>query len=184
MTYEEMIKGCVKNDNKSQKFLCEKYHPKFMGLCIRYSGNENDAQDMLQNGFIQIFKGFKKFNAKGSNEGRLINWMRKIFINAYLMELEKNKLLNLVDFNSEDFKHPTTEEEEDIKDNWIMTEKVGVLTAEEVHKSFDTLTESERIVFNTIVIDGYSIKEVANEIDMKYQAVSSTLFRAKKKLRR
>ncbi|MEK6614876.1 MAG: sigma-70 family RNA polymerase sigma factor, partial [Bacteroidota bacterium] len=74
MTNEELIRGCVSKNPAAQKLLFEQFSRKMMGVCIRYADRSEEAQDMLQNGFIRVFEKIESFKGTGSLEG----WIRKI----------------------------------------------------------------------------------------------------------
>ena len=97
MTDDQLIRGCIKNNVVAQRHLYEKYHPKMLGVCIRYASSREEAQDILQEGFIKIFKKMSTFKRQGSLEG----WIRKIIANTALehyrktTHLKQNIALNL-----------------------------------------------------------------------------------------
>src|ERR1051326_164943 len=87
MTDEELVKGCIAKNQSAQKTLFEKFNRKMMGICLRYAERTEEADDMLQNGFIRVFEKIETFRADGSLEG----WVRKIVVNESLTWLRKNK---------------------------------------------------------------------------------------------
>lgn len=74
----DLIKGCINRDSRMQEELYNRFAPKMYAVCLRYSNNTDDAQDLLQEGFIKIFKNLDRFRAEGSFEG----WVRRVFINT------------------------------------------------------------------------------------------------------
>jgi len=74
---EEIIRGCQKKEQRFQKLLYMKHYRKMYGVCLRYCDNEDDAMDVLQEGFITVFEKIGGFQHQGSLEG----WIRKIMIN-------------------------------------------------------------------------------------------------------
>ena len=74
----EILEGCRKNDRMKQELLYKKYAPTLLGICLRYCKNREDAEDVLQEGFVKIFKNINQFR----EEVLLIAWMRKIVINT------------------------------------------------------------------------------------------------------
>ena len=75
-----------------QKMLYQLFSPKMYGVCLRYAGNEYDANDILQEGFIKVFKNLQKFRSEGSFEG----WVRRIFVNTAIEHYRKKvKLYNV-----------------------------------------------------------------------------------------
>ena len=74
----DLIEGCIKGDRKMQYELYERFAPKMYGVCLRYAANTEEAEDILQEGFIKIFKKISSYRGDGSFEG----WIRRIFVNT------------------------------------------------------------------------------------------------------
>src|SRR5689334_5005636 len=91
MTDEELVKGCVSKVPTAQKQLFERFSRKMMGICLRYASRSEEADDMLQNGFIRVFEKIETFKGTGSLEG----WIRKIVVNESLSYLRKNKAMKM-----------------------------------------------------------------------------------------
>ena len=87
MTEEELIKGCIQNNQHYQRLLFEKYAGKMMSLCVRFTNNEQDAQDILQEGFIKVFDAIYQFKFEGSSEG----WIRWVFTSIPTRKVSKLK---------------------------------------------------------------------------------------------
>ena len=85
MEEAKLIKKCIKGDAKAQRVLFNRFAPKMLGVCLRYAKNKNQAEDVLQEGFIKVFFNIKKFKG-GSLEG----WVRRIMVNTSLDEIRKN----------------------------------------------------------------------------------------------
>ena len=80
LSEKELIAACLRGETLSQKKLYEQYSRVLYGICLRYARDNSEAQDMLQEGFIRIFKYLKNFENKGSFEG----WLKKIVVNTAL----------------------------------------------------------------------------------------------------
>ena len=87
MTEEELVSGCLKKDPLAQKQLYDWYSRKMMGVCLRYSNDKDDAEDILQVGFIKVFENIESFKGSGSLEG----WVRRIMVNTALNHYRQNK---------------------------------------------------------------------------------------------
>lgn len=164
---EELISYCLQGDRFAQKSLFEKYAGKMMATCLRYATDRSDAQDILQEAFIKVFKNLKNFEKKGSFEG----WIRTIVINTALNK--KNKL----SFSRE--KHV---EENFLDVNNYEPSVISRLTADEILKFIDKLPEGYRIVFNLYVVEGYSHKEIGKLLDIKEASSRSQLAKARRML--
>lgn len=168
MTDEQLIKKCLQSDARAQKMLFDKYGKKFMGVCFRYAINEDEAKDILQEGFIKIFENLNKYSGKGSFEG----WMRKIIINTALDNIRKNKKINFhLDVNEIEYKL--------ISNDYIEEN----LAAEDLLKILNNIPFGYKTVFNMYAIEGYSHKEIANKLGITESTSKSQYSRAKAVLR-
>ena len=90
MTEEAILKGCLNNDAAAQRELYNKYSSKMLSVCYRYAHNREDAEDMLQEGFIKVFLQIHTFENRGAFEG----WIRRIIVHTCINILKKNKKFN------------------------------------------------------------------------------------------
>jgi RNA polymerase sigma-70 factor (ECF subfamily) len=90
MTDEVLLQGCLKNDAYAQQELYYKYSPKMLSVCYRYAKSREDAEDMLQEGFIKVFTQMDKYENRGSLEG----WILRIIVHTCINHLKKNKKFN------------------------------------------------------------------------------------------
>ena len=90
MTEEAILKGCVRNDAAAQRELYNQYSPKMLAVCYRFAHNREDAEDMLQEGFIKVFTQIHSFENRGSFEG----WIRRVIVHTCINILKKNKKFN------------------------------------------------------------------------------------------
>ena len=86
MTDEAMLSGCLANEAAAQQELYYRYSPKMLSVCYRYARNREDAEDMLQEGFIKVFTQIRQFQNRGALEG----WIRKIMVHTCINNLKKN----------------------------------------------------------------------------------------------
>lgn len=163
-TESELIGGCVKGDTLAQRALYEKYAPLMYPVCVRYVGREV-AKDVLQDGFITVFDKISTFKGSGSFEG----WLRRIFVNASLMELRKADVLK----NSSDIND--AEEAAGTKDPEVSSD----IGAKQILKAIEDLPPGVRLVFNLYAIDGYSHAEVAEILEISESSSRSQLSRAR-----
>ena len=84
---EELIKGCLKGKRKYQNALYKKYEGRMYGICLRYAKDRSEASDILQEGFIRIFRGLHQYRGEGS----LAKWMDRVVANAAIRYISKNK---------------------------------------------------------------------------------------------
>lgn len=93
---EEIVKGCIDNDRKSQEMLYHTFSNIMYGVCLNYTKNRDEAKDVLQEGFIKVFKNIHKYSGEGNLEG----WIRKIMVNtsidSYRIRARKKHILILI----------------------------------------------------------------------------------------
>lgn len=169
MSDEELVKGCLAKDPAAQKLLFDTYSRKMMGVCLRYADDADEAQDMLQNGFIRVFEKLDSFKAMGSLEG----WIRKIVVNESLTWIRKNKYRQN-DIALEDVKTGINDE----------SKKGTELNEKDLLKMIAKLPTGFRTVFNLYAIEGYSHKEIAEMLGITEGTSKSQYARAKAQLQK
>jgi RNA polymerase sigma factor (sigma-70 family) len=162
-TETDLIKGCIDGNRQMQELLYKKFSSKMYGVCLRYSRNADDANDLLQEGFIKVFKNLLKFRGDGSFEG----WMRRIFVNTSIEHFRKKvKLYNVTEVQE------NTIEDTDLNILDTLAEKDLIILVNELSPGYKT-------VFNMHVIEGYSHKEIADILGITEGTSKSQLARAK-----
>jgi RNA polymerase sigma-70 factor (ECF subfamily) len=160
---KEIIKGCRKGKARCQERLYEMVAPLMYGLCLQYAGGEDDAKDIMQEGFIKVFNKIEQYSGKGS----IIGWIRRIMINTAL-----EKYRTRVRTQSMDDRNVNIEEETE-------EEILDTLEAEEIIKIIQKLSPQYRMVFNLYAIEGYSHKEISELIGISEGTSKSNLSRAR-----
>ena len=159
----KIIYGCQEGDPGAQKELYELFKTKMFGICLRYANDYDDAQDILQDGFLKVYEKVGQFKFKGSFEG----WVRKIMVNTAL-ERFRNKY-QMVDLN------------DNIKevDRKASNEILADISAKELMRFVQELSPRYRMVFNLYAIEGYSHKEISNMLGISEGTSKSNLSRAR-----
>jgi RNA polymerase sigma-70 factor (ECF subfamily) len=167
---KEIIEGCCRNDRKAQKALYERYASILLGVCIRYSGRRDEAEDILQDGLIKIYFNIKEFAGTGS----FINWMKKIMVNTAITHYHRN------------LKHHYHQDIEDIRETEIegATLNTTDFTRDELFGVIRDLPHGYRIVFNLYAIEGYKHKEIAEILEIDVNTSKSQYSRAKGLIRK
>ena len=166
MTEPELIKGCIQKDQHCQRLLFEKHAGKMMSLCLRYANDEQEAQDILQDGFIKVFNYIYQFKSEGSFEG----WLRKIFVNTALRHKSKQKL-NFTDIDIID-------NDRDFADDPF----IAKISENEIHQLIRQLPDGYRTIFNLNIIEGYSHEDIAKLLHIQSSTSRSQLLKARKML--
>jgi len=164
---KDLIQACVQKERWAQKSLYESYYGNLMGVCLRYSNNREDALDILHDGFIKVFKHIEKYKPGTS----LIAWMRRIMVNT------------AIDFYRKAVRR-RTEDLDKVYDKKINeADAISAMSEKEVLAAIRTLTPSYRTVFNLYVIEGFSHKEIAAQLDITESTSRSNLVKARMKLK-
>jgi RNA polymerase sigma factor (sigma-70 family) len=163
----DLIQGCIQGDRKMQEQLYHRFSSKMYTVCLRYSGNPDDARDLLQEGFIKIFKNLSKYRGDGSFEG----WIRRIFVNTIEHFRKKVYLQDVTETQEK-----TLEDKE-----WNVLDD---LAEKDIMKMIHQLSPGYKAIFNMHVIEGYSHKEIAEILGINEGTSKSQLARAKTVLKK
>lgn len=163
---QELIERCLRNDLQAQKSLYHKFGPKMLTLCLRYSRDKMEAEDIMQEGFIKVFRNLKAFRGEGSLEG----WIRSILVRTAIRMLKKQKL---------HFPEIDNFQKEDPEPNAL-----ELLAAKDILKLIRNLPDGYRTVFNLYVIEGYKHKDIAELLSISENTSRSQLLKARKHLQR
>jgi RNA polymerase sigma factor (sigma-70 family) len=169
MTDEQIVDGCIKKNAIAQKYLYDKFSRKMMGVCLRYCDNEDEAQDILQNGFISVFEHIESFKGTGALEG----WIKKIMVNTALTSIRKNKKFRQnIELGEVEFMLPSSNQtNENIKTKDLLM-------------MIQSLPHGSRTIFNLHAIEGYSHVEIANMLNISEGTSKSQYSRARTHLQK
>jgi RNA polymerase sigma factor (sigma-70 family) len=167
---KEIIKGCLEGNRRDQELLYRRHASKLYAVCLQYSGNNEEARDILQEGFIKIFENLANYKFEGSFEG----WMRRITVNTALEKFRsRNSLYRVDDIDQV----PEPDAEPDNQD-------YAGLEAADLLEIIRELPPKYRMVFNLYAIEGYSHKEISEMINISEGTSKSNLSRARSILQR
>src|ERR1051325_7399519 len=146
MTDDAILQGCLRNDTTAQRELYNRYSPKMLSVCYRFAHHREDAEDMLQEGFIKVFTQIHTFQNKGAFEG----WIRRIIVHTCINFLKKHKKFNEnVDLANAGYMQ--------IKEETIPS----IMQAKQVTECIRMLPVGYRTVLNLYAIEGFSHREIA-----------------------
>ncbi len=164
MTEEQMLAGTIKNNAAAQEALYDRYSPRMLAVCYRFAKSREDAEDMLQEGFIKIFTQLHQYR----NEGALEGWIRRIIVHTCINVLKKNKKFSeTVDLIHAHAFHTN----EDMVPS--------IMQAKQVVECIRMLPLGYKTVLNLYAIEGYSHKEIGNMLDIEESTSRSQYTRAK-----
>lgn len=160
-----IINGCLNGNRRDQELLYRRHAPKLYAVCLQYSGNDEEARDILQEGFIKIFENLIHYKYEGSFEG----WMRRIIVNTALEKYRsRHNLYRVADIDQ----IPELDAEPDSED-------YSGLDAEDLMEIIRELPPKYRMVFNLFAIEGYSHKEIGQMVNITEGTSKSNLARAR-----
>lgn len=164
MTEDDLLHGCLHKDAAAQQEFYSRYSPKMLSVCYRFAKNREDAEDMLQEGFIRIFSQIHQFQHKGALEG----WIRRIIVHTCINMLKKNKKFN----ENVDIEHAQ---------HLIIREEAvpAIIQAKQVIECIRMLPLGYRTVLNLFAIEGYNHREIAEMLDIEESTSRSQYTRAK-----
>ena len=168
-----ILKGCREGRRSAQKQLYERFVSPMLAICLRYSRSRDEAEDLLQEGFLKIFHNINTFRNNGSLEG----WIKRIMINHALNQYKKNR------------KVPFTEDVEEINETDILQDNEEIenqdpVPAEKLLEMVQSLPEGYRMVFNLYIFEEYSHKEIAETLNISENTSKTQLLKARRHLQK
>ena len=164
MTEEILIIGCQEKNPQAQQELYQRFSPKMLSVCYRYAKSREDAEDMLQEGFIKVFTQINQFEQRGSLEG----WILKTIVHTCINHLKKYKKF--------------TEHVDLIHAEALMSNQEylpGMLQAKQIIECIRQLPIGYRTVLNLFALEGYSHREIGRLLDIEESTSRSQYTRAK-----
>ncbi|HKL02750.1 MAG TPA: RNA polymerase sigma factor [Cryomorphaceae bacterium] len=168
MDENALAEACVEGDYLAQKRLYQLYAPLMMGVCMRYSSDKSDAEDILQDGFIKVYEKLDTF----SGTGALGAWIRRIMVNTALQRYRANKNLQLVRLED------STVHLQEVSDDALSS-----MSADELLIKIQRLPVGFRTVFNLYAIEGYKHNEIAEILGISVGTSKSQYSRSRALLR-
>ncbi|MCX6187972.1 MAG: sigma-70 family RNA polymerase sigma factor [Bacteroidetes bacterium] len=158
-----MIKGCIDGDRTCQKALYIQNASKMLAVCMRYSKDRAEAEDMLQEGFLKVFQGISRFKGEGSFEG----WIRRIMVFT---------AINMYKHRSRKFQEDLDRENYDAP---FDAEIVDKISAKEILAFVQQMPEGYRVIFNLYAVEGYTHKQISDELGIAIGTSKSQYSRAR-----
>ncbi|MBN2480749.1 MAG: RNA polymerase sigma factor [Bacteroidales bacterium] len=164
----KIVRGCQQGHSGAQRELYDYFKSRMFGICLRYTGNYDDAQDVLQEGFLKVFGKIHQFEFKGSFEG----WIRKIMVNTALEKYRSHYRMAHIEDNIPD---------EPYEQQSGIPIDIG---QHELLRYIQELPPKYRSVFNLYAIEGFSHKEISEMLKISEGTSKSNLSRARAILRK
>ena len=169
MTDDELIKGCIRHEESSERELFRRYSGRMLGVCQRYARNSADAEDIVQDAFIKVFEKLDQFKFQGSFEG----WIRKIVVNTAL------KKYTIIRYDREVSGYEINDRNERSEDSTAYSH----LNEKELLGLINNLPDGYRLIFNLFVVEGYQHEEIAEMLRIQPGTSRSQLVKARNMLR-
>lgn len=175
MSVKEIIDGCIRGKKSAENKLYDKYAGRLYSISFRYIGKSSEAQDVLQDAMIKIFKNISK--VKFTTDESFVSWMNRITVNTALNHIRDNQ------------KNINTESIYEIEDDIIIDEDEGFseydellekISGDNLLKMIVELSEGYRTIFNLYAIENYSHKEIAMRLGISISTSKSQLLRARR----
>ena len=164
LSEQELIRGCLNNDRKAQEQLYRKFADDMFVVCLAYESDLDEAKDILQNGFIKVFRSLDQYDNLGSLKG----WIRRIMVNTaidhYRRKKKKDDFVDIEIIVDESQGYDVTESKENVKEILTLVER---------------LPDRARLIFNLFALEGYSHKEIATQLNIAEGTSKSMYSRAK-----
>ncbi|MGB4846177.1 MAG: sigma-70 family RNA polymerase sigma factor [Ferruginibacter sp.] len=170
MTEDELIRGCLRDDNSCQKEIFHRFAGRMLGVCNRYARNSADAEDILQDAFIKVFDKIYQFKFEGSFEG----WIRRIVVNTALKKYSLRRYE----------KEVVGYEINDRNESSMEPSAYAHLTEKELLDLINSLPDGYRLIFNLYVIEGYQHDEIADMLGIQSGTSRSQLVKARNMLQK
>ena len=164
MTDEELVRNCSKGNGHAQKALYDQFAGRMFGVCLRYTSNREEAEDILQEGFVKVFQAIAMFKGFGPLE----NWIKKIIVNTALDHYRQQK--------------SRIQETELFENCGEPVEPLQELHAQELLKIIHQLPSGYRTVFNLYAIEGYNHREIGKMLNISEGTSKSQYARARTNL--
>ncbi len=170
LTDEQLVKRCKQGKRSAQQALYDRFSPTMKAVCLRYAGQDFDAEDILVTGFMKVFEKIDSYSGTGSLEG----WIRRVMVNEALMFLrKKNRMPQPAELERLDRQAAVAT---------VVVEE-SQLHADELMSLVQALPDGYRLVFNMYAIEGYSHKEIAEKLNITVGTSKSQLSKARQMLK-
>ena len=164
---QEIINGCLNNDRLSQHRLYDRYASRMYGVCLRYANSREEAEDMLMEGFMNVFKGLSTY--KG--DSKFTTWIHSVMVNTAVSHYRSVKRFRKELLTNEDMEVEEFAEGENI---------IASLEAKQLLELLEQMPDGMRVVFNLKAVEEYSFSEIAEKLGEKENAIRISYMRARK----
>ncbi|MFC0771717.1 RNA polymerase sigma factor [Terrimonas alba] len=164
MDHQRLVKDCLKGKPQAQRELYEQFAEIMLGVCYRYTRSMRDAEDVLQEGFVKVFRYLHQYK----QQGELGAWIRRIMVNTALNYLKRHRKYQEEMFFTEEYMHPVADEDPAVR-----------LQAKEIADLIRQLPQGYQVIFNLHAIEGYTHVEIGEMLGISDGTSRSQYSRAR-----
>ena len=171
----QLVEGCKNGSQIAQKQVFDGMRRILFSICLRYADNQDEAQDILQNGFIKVFKNINNFNGDGSFEG----WIKRIVVNTAIDNYRRKKVKPVTVDSELTYRIGAGLKDED--------EELSIYERVPIQRVLDAVQELSpvyKMVFNLYVMEGHNHNEIAEMLEISVGTSKSNLSKARLNLRK
>lgn len=165
----KIIHQILSGNQSSERLLYNQYKQYWFRLCLRYGRNRTEAEDILQEGLLYIFRDLKQFKPE---RGKFKSWSSRVLVNAALRYLKKNQ-----------WQQSFADLEVITSEATVSNDILERISAKELTQVIQKLPSGYRLVFNMYAIEGFSHKEIAEHLNISVSTSKSQLFKARRALK-
>lgn len=173
---QEILQGCVQNDKNCKRIVYELYYKKMYAICLRYSGDKDEAKDLLQDGFIKLFDKIVQVDSAEKFEA----WIKRLFTN-HCIDYLKSAYKKYIKYESDLNENITDEDNE--SDHWDHGLKLDENLIPQLMAALNQLKPDYRIIINMYAIEQYNHIEIAEKLGISHSTSRSKLSRARNALK-
>lgn len=174
---QALIDGCLKGDRRSQEAIHKMFYGKLKAVCMRYTRDNDQAMDIVQDGFIKAFNSLERYTGVGSFEG----WMRRIIVNLCIDRFRKLKRDYVLLEDNSSLENREDEQDEDIDDE---DSEIYNITQEQIIEAMQQLSPAYRTVFNLYVFENFSHQDIAEALEISIGTSKSNYAKARKNMKK
>ncbi len=175
---QALIDGCLKEDRKSQQALHKMFYGKMKAVCLRYTRDNDQAMDVVQEGFVKVFTNLEKYTGVGSFEG----WMRRIMVNLSIDRFRRLKHDFVLLGDNQNLEEWEDEVDDDAEDNEM--DAIYDITPEQIIDAMQQLSPAYRTVFNLYVYENYTHQDIAEALGISVGTSKSNYAKARKNVKK
>ena len=165
---DTIISGCRRGNRRDQEKLYRSFYRVMVSICLRYTGNEADAVEVLNNGFLKVFKNIQRYDPQ---QASLYTWIRTIVVHSCLDFIKARQKMET---------HARLDEAIEVH---IPADAIGKMKATELLQLVKQLPPATATVFNLYVMEGYNHREIASLLGINEGTSKWHLSEARKALR-